>query len=450
MNSLYLLPLLFSLALADLILYEAGASPSSQGPVDGATICPTDFAYGISIQCTNLPGAKYANFTVDGIQVRQEKSRPYYIAGDVISTGFVNPWSAPFGQTVKIECVGSNNLSHIAEVTFFCQPIPDPTPEPEPTPLSFDDLEPGTMVFVEAGRDGAVGPELMDDLTFCPDTFESGRFSIFCKEGPDSARARFFVNRMKVRSDSSVPFHINRDFRGNVKAWMDAPEGFFVIECRLGANVKSQARVRVSCDEEPEPTMESVPKGEPMITQKADGCTLIDSRLSDLSQGWKETDEGVIFREGNPSLSIVAAGRFPLEYKFTPVVTSHYAVVVDMTTMDSRDYNDIWIKVDGDFTLIRRGVTKEGEGDGWIKGYHNADGRKSFISSIDFNAHSISTRAVLKAGVEYTFMISGRSTQVEVHKIILFPCGMEEGSICQRGDRTWKDFMVSCAGDENP
>lgn len=89
---------------------------------------------------------------------------------------------------------------------------------------------------------------------------------------------------------------------------------------------------------------------------------------------------------------------------------------------------------------MREGVGKRVSG--WIKGYHNRNGRAALTSTVDHNGHSIASGDVLQVGSEYLLEISGRSNGVTVHRVLMFPC-MGEG--CQR--RGWRDTQNICIPD---
>lgn len=437
---------------ATISVYEAGPRGKA-GPVltDGMTFCPSSFSSrGISIHCAKSLRAKNARFFVNGSFVKFERNAPFFINGNEGST--VTPWHrVPKGQ-VSLVCIQNDGTRSSANVIFSCSqqtpsPSPSSTPLPSPSSSQSPDLStspitsvsidgnPGEMNFQEAGRDGLKGPVLKDGMTFCPKMFPSEKFSIFCAQSDTSRFANFFIDDVIVRKEKAKPYYIRGDRDGFIRPWKDYPKNF-EVRCRLSDGSSSSAKVRISC-EEPE-----TPRIEPTITTTANGCVVIDARLSPLSEGWTETVDGLEFRAGNRSGEITEKGVSPLMYSFVPPVSSRYAFVLDMTTRQKTEHNDVWARwLDGGFSLMRHGVVFEKIEFGLIKVFHNAKGRAAISSSVDGEAHSISTANVLLKERMQTFYLGGRSTRVIVHRIILFPC---EGRSCERRNPEWKKRLREC------
>lgn len=448
---------------SQLVVYESGVQPGPHiGPIltNGTVICLNNYSPGINIFCEADTDATYADFYVNGVHVHQEQEKPFFMAGSNHINKDVYRWT-DIPHKANITCKLNSGTSISAQVTFSCQGNTQSQPSgvtdmsiepaamdlvaemPPIIPTSDDAVMPSTMVFREAGSGSGEGPILKDGVTFCPKTFGFNRFSVFCKESALSISAEFLVNGNPVRVERSTPYYIKGDQENTVNAWTDYPADWFVVECRLSDGTSSKASVRVFCDI---PLDEGVVKGEE-IFPTSEGCVLIDAKSAPVVGDWRETDNGVIFRPGDFAITIsVDKKAQKMSYFFTPPVTSRYAVVMDMTTAGGKDYNDIWMRFpEGGFALTRGGVRLEGVGEGWIKGYHNANGRAAIISSVDHNAHSVSTREILEAGHEYEIAISGRSSMVEMHRIVLFPCAGDDS--CQRGAKSWKNWINVCVGD---
>lgn len=167
------------------------------------------------------------------------------------------------------------------------------------------------------------------------------------------------------------------------------------------------------------------------------GCIFIDAKEAEPTNGWVAVEDGLIFRPDWIGSNITGAGRAPLVYMLVPTTTSQYAVIVDMTTSGGSEHNDVWLQLKGGFQIMRKGVASMVTG--WTKGYHNKRGRAAFVSTVDNNAHSISSGAVLQQGVHYVFKVGGRSSLVTFHRLLFFPC---EGDGCQRGG--WREKQNAC------
>lgn len=113
--------------------------------------------------------------------------------------------------------------------------------------VSPDPVLPGTsMVIMEAGAFGKIGPELVDGLVFCPDTFSDRGFSIMCIADGATA-ATFSVNGAFERAEKFAPFFIAGDFRGRVFPYVDAPIEA-TIECSPLGGDSLTVSVKFMCD----------------------------------------------------------------------------------------------------------------------------------------------------------------------------------------------------------
>lgn len=339
--------------------------------------------------------------------------------------------------------------------------------------------------------------------TICPSDYSSG-FSIECVTGT-TQRLSIRLNGKWLRTEKHAPYFVAGDSRGSPRPWNDYPK-HARITCRpkrihaklVSVNInfecessekKPSPRPVPSSDPTPTPTpstseefptqsatpspskitqptfMESTPdpdsgsnddpffdtdSGRKKLTmdQIKTGCIILDARTdvndSKLSPKWVVDDEneGLTFRKDDEREWVTKADESPLYYKVTATRSSRFAIVVDMTTRKPAEHNDIWISFQpGDLQAMRKRtpVMKKG----WIKGYHNKNGRAALILTVDFTPHVLSTGEVLVKGKDYMLGIGGRSSMVTVHRIVLFPC---DGIGCQRG-WPWRRSLASCLPD---
>lgn len=470
-------------AQATLELYTAGRSSvlvRKLQPVD--KICNDAFTTpGYNIKCVGQTFDSFADFYIDGVFEKRESKSPFFIGGDKLGVPY-NWKRAPKSGTARIECKLSSGTT-VSVVTFSCdsQQI---SPLPQPSIIRNPPLRKAKMYFVVAdGRTPAMLSrkiEVKSRMVFCP-MRELGSYtiSVLCaSDGQASTTARILVDREVVQDNISSPFLIAGQITGSNGVplpWTNIPAKPFRIECSLSTGISRKAKqVLVDCPGGPptgqpgpsssvSPTFSKapipshtssasptqtplvsrtgtpVPSSSSISSNEKDraGCVIIDVGTATPSNGWVRESEGLSFQPNNMATSITSANKAPLYFSFRPLQTSRHAVVVDMTTSGSSDFNDVWIHVENGFQLMRSGVAQNVTG--WIKGYHNKKGRAAMISHVDRNAHSIASANILETGVEYTFGLGGRSNRVTVHQILLFPCA---GTGCQRG--AWKNTQNIC------
>lgn len=401
---------------------------------DGDIICPDDYPSGLTIECEDTDRPQRAKFLVNGKFQRKEQSPPFYLAGD--KRGVPNPWE-DLPEEAKITCkVQPSKKQFSVTIKFSCN---EETPALNVGPGT----EPASMYFVPAHEFNTAAVLIQSGMTFCPrDSFGHNKFSIVCTSSPESTAAEFRVNGKIVREDFEAPFYISKEMTSdtnNPDSWENYPKRAFKVSCQLDdGTVQLLRKVRISCGDHAEEP--KAPKRPPSIKdeKKRAGCILIAAGNTALSAGWVAVDDGVAFHPGNDKARLASAGASTLYYKFTPERTSRYAVVVDFTSSDKSRWNDFFIKLDPvGFQIMRRG--KSSLLNGWLRVYHNMNGRAAFTSYLDVDAYSISTGDFLEQSVEYTFAISGRAPQVTIHQILLFPC---LGTGCQRGH--WRKVQNIC------
>lgn len=407
--------------------------------------------------------------------MRHEKVKPYFLAGD--RDGRVNrwlQWELYKGINKVIKCEQSDGTTYSATITLSYDSDPpsmaDTSPSPSPSssasfsstpsvsvsplttpgvmdPPTDNELGPGSLLLHPSGLIGDILYPISNGMTFCPEEFPFGEFTVQCVESDTSTSALFLINGSKAKSESVAPYFVAGDAGGKAYAWhgypMDEP---FTLSCQLSDGVTSTVTMTVMCeedDEDPRVTDEDISVDGVMTTQT--GCVIINAKASTLSDDWLKTDEGLIFRPHVDATYVASAGKSPLSYQFTAPVTTQYAFIIDMTTAHSTEHNDVWASFPaGGFQLLRGGIINEDErkGQGWTKVYHNGNGRELVSSTVDFAAHSMATKELLNQGVSYEVLLSGRSSKVEVHRIIMFPC---EGSGCQRASTNWRNRLAECA-----
>lgn len=322
--------------------------------------------------------------------------------------------------------------------------------------ISFSDKmmeteNPADLMIYEAGKNGKKGPKVTDGMTFDVNTFPSKTFSIVCAPSKDSVYAKFYINGELVKKENVVPYTIAGDWRGKINEWDSYPDSTFTIKCELSDGLKSTLELTIK-----DGTMMNMPMDNsddddnddsgnmPPTSGDGNGCVVIDAKTtltSPLSNGWTSESDGLAYKKNlNNKKAITRAGANALKYQFIAPKKSRFAFIIDMTTSNAVDFNDIWAKFNyGGFKLMRNNVST-GAKTGYIKVYHNANGRAQISSSVDHNPHSISTAKELKEGDTYTFYISGRSSKVTIHQIVIYPCS---GDTCQRGT-SWNDMLDTC------
>lgn len=306
---------------------------------------------------------------------------------------------------------------------------------------------------VGTGSDIREGPFLTDNQVFCPGDFSRKGFSIECVGDPAATGARFIVNRKirpVVRGDRFFINGINDD--GRVRPWRNFPRfpRAAVIICKLNTAQRFKVRVIFQCgddDDMPMPVPLPEPMPEPMpvpnaVETSGDGCVVIDARSSTVPGDWVRTNDGIAYKPTDSSIGVDGVNDI-IRYGFTVPVRSQYAFVLDMTTNEVAEHNDVWANFpSGGFIRTRDGVIRGGAQTFFIKVYHNNFKRDTLANTIDNDAHSIATASELEPGVNYEVEISGRSTMVTLHRIIMFPCSDPN---CHRTHPSWQQQLPRCA-----
>ncbi len=313
------------------------------------------------------------------------------------------------------------------------------------------------MLIIEAGVDGKKGPYVQNGMRFCPKTFSTKGFSIVCIEldGP----VEFQLNGMKVRIENHPPYTITGDLRGNIRAWNSYPSKA-TITCIPKTGPSLKATIQFSCAKRanapfalpiakhasPHGRRRRRPRsfiGPTPPPAKKSNCVVINSinYISKLSPGWTVDGTAVIFeKDGGDYEGIVSGNTAPLEYYFVPPATATYAITLDFESQGYTTHNDLWVRCPTGLNL-RSGRHVIRAQTGYVKVFHNRNGRAVEAYSLNFDRWSLSTATGLRRGRPYRIFIGGRSTEVTLHRIILFPCS---GMDCQYRSRTWIDGVQRC------
>lgn len=424
---LFLLTLLFnSFAHAQFFLISYGTFPHHHHRVRTLEaddiICPSNYPFGFNIECVIGPypsGVIQAtSIYINGIFVRTETNNSVFIGVDKNNNPC--PWiSYPSTATISCRPNGSILRSVSVSVKFLCQP--DVTDVDGSNVQSMP--ETSTMLDVSMAADMTDEPEWTGDfeVSTAPDTRpvpgkESISPEVVISESPSSS-ASPSTSTSPSPSLSSTP----------------------VPSQSLSSSPIPSTPTSTSSLVSPPPSVLS-------DTQRSAGCIIINAvsdLVSPISNGWVIDGDGLTFRKWEDSETITNEGQSPLYYNITATRNSRFAVTVDMTTRKHAEHNDIWVRFQPRGFQGIRGEKLKIE-TGWVKGYHNEYGRATKLYTTDFDPHSLSTAIELSNGETYSFGISGRSSKLTVHRIVLFPCS---GYACQDSDISWKTSLNVCMKD---
>jgi len=305
------------------------------------------------------------------------------------------------------------------------------------------------LQIIEAGRKGKYG-QVLPASSFCPERFSSKGFSIVCIPAAKDARWVIFkVNNKFYRREGSAPYVISGDIGDSIKPWKGYYNGM-VISCADDKGGYVSQRFFSDCKQhdkmahsrmQPPPPPPAPPVWKPSYPSKATSRSLpppppppvkarpppppppvktnpplappapkpaktgplgvnkefcVTRKAAQFVGGkpkdWKYVKNGaLVYKEGDMTHDVDSPRRALLKYNLWVPKESNYGIVVDMTTIHPTEYNDVWLSCDQYLSLRK-------------------------------HAHSISTRYKLKPNTKYECTIGGRSTNVIVHGIILFPC----------------------------
>lgn len=415
-------------ALGQLVLTTAGNSNRDIATLlqeNSLTVCKDDYPEGLNVRCDGNSNDEKAEFIVNGRKYRTEQAMPYYLAGDV--GGVPERWT-DIPNTANLVCI-TESVTYQSTIIFSClrssqNPIPNPTLASSPPALPLPPLLPGMMYAVAAGRKIATSAVMINSGSkICSRTqLGTKAFSVVCGGDRGIKWARFAVNGVIVQQDKNAPYSITKSWKlGKFAPWREAPLKPFNITCILSNGFQNTVSdIQFMCSQKQEPN--TSPTASPTVGgPQSSGCVNIQTRSAQESGDWIRLTDGMVYRPGNFSTSVSKPGIAPLQYKFTVQNLSRYAVVVDITSFDEQNYNDIWLSL-APGGLQLKSPTQNEHVEDWVKVFHRENGRSVTSRARASFVGSLSSGEILIPGREYTVFISGRSTRVVVHEIVLFPC----------------------------
>lgn len=316
-------------------------------------------------------------------------------------------------------------------------------------------------------------PPLPAVATICAADVYGGKFTLECQPDAPATSATFFVDGEEVRTERVVPYVLSGDSDGFAAPW-PVPDSA-TVRCRSSNGDEAVAMLTFSCPDDPAPMPMPMPTTRPPTTSppttdrpmpsppttrppttaapapapapeprggSASGpCVRIPatSFVGSKSPDWVSGGGALAYKPDDFSTGVDDSGDAPLMYKFRAPKDGRYVISIDMKTENGVDHNDVWVKGPaGGVSLEKPGSTMSDGG--WVKAYHNQNGRATEALSVDFNGHVISTKAELKAGTEYTVGVAGRSTRVTFYAVVMFPCS---GTSCGLTD-SYRQALKKC------
>lgn len=431
-------------------------------------ICPYDFAknngQGFTLECAHSDSTSQAHagetssaltkmaFAVNGLGVKVEKRKPYFISGDV--NGLPNAWRR-YPHVAVVSCLpeGRSDNSSTVTVVFSCHKTEaDIDNEYSEIPRrNIDDTKHadtfGNDDMVASSFDRQNGQHMASAQSLQTDSTLPAAEPI--EDETDLSMAII----PPPRTISEVLKDMDKQHREpwSGKEPRKASESRKIVPSPIANRSPMDASSATKSITKTTSTTTATTSNTKNDTEDVDDleCIVVDARRDlvggPLTPGWTYDEQkgGLTFRSDDWSESITPSGRSPLDYIVTPRKTSRYAVVVDMTTIKGAEHNDLWVRVTpGGLQAMRKEQNRKIK-TGWVKGYHNKKGRAAFVSTIDNNPHSLSTGDILKEGESYEVSIAGRSSMVTLHRIIMFPC---RGVECMRS-KSWNESLKQCVPD---
>lgn len=222
----------------------------------------------------------------------------------------------------------------------------------------------------EAGINGRFGPDLVNGTTFCPKLFADRGFSIQCIAPSTARSATFSVNGRFERQEMRPPYTIAGDSAGVIFPWNAYKPGKSFISCSTDSGERVTVKVDFDCGEgmpdekkdaskkktktpvrkpkkstknpevPPSSTTNSVEAAR-SASHSGGQCTTIPATgyVGSLAKGWENVNDGIFYKKDDPFEGVVPSSTARVTYKFTPPVTSKYALVLDMTTSHVTEHN---------------------------------------------------------------------------------------------------------------
>lgn len=430
----FIATLLISVTNAEFYLTLFGASPRRvRRLAKNDHICPSRYPTGFNIECVTGPFASGAveatSIYINGHWARTEANNQVYIGVD--QDGNPCPWTSyPSIATISCRPNGSILRSVSVYLKFMCKPSPNL-------------LESNAQSLPESSSTFDISMAV--DITEEPDWTTA--FSLpETSYGPESLSPPGKVTPEVSPSESPSPLPSLSTSTSPIPSFSKSASP---IPSSSKTPVSVPSLSSSAIPPTPTPTTSgNFPSSGLSESQTSAGCIVIDAvsdLVSPISSGWVVDSDGMTFRKWDDTESITNGGQSPLYYTVTATRNSRFGLSVDMTTRKHAEHNDIWLRFQpGNLQAMRehkvRNIT------GWVKGYHNEYGRATMIYTTDFDPHSLSTGIELRAGESYSLGISGRSSKLTVHHIVLFPC---YGYTCQDSDAFWKTSLNLCLPNSN-
>lgn len=359
-------------------------------------VCPKDYEqWGFTVECVTNIG-RSASIRVNRRWVRTEQREPFFVSGDAAT--FPRRWEN-YPSIAVIDCLPDARRTGAltTKIEFTCDDEDSSTTTPNASPSLSPSASPSQIVDEVPRHSPSITPSATSS-----------------------------------HSQSVSP----SDIVGEVPGYTQS-----ITPSATPSHSQSVTPPEIA-DEVPGPAVQLPGPVDPPVPTTS--CIKIDARADllnkTLPEGWvvDNENEGLTFRKGDDSTSITPKRVAPLYYSVTANADKRFAIVVDMTTRGNADHNDIWVRFSEKIQATHSGDSVIREG--WVKGYHNENGRATRTFTVDFTPHILSTGIVLQTGMAYKLGIGGRSSKVTVHKIYMFSCA--ENS-CQRGDR-WNEALERC------
>lgn len=144
------------------------------------------------------------------------------------------------------------------------------------------------------------------------------------------------------------------------------------------------------------------------------------------ARGWshvrREGMNGIIFDRNRRSRTIVRAGlEGVMCFDIKIQEGGQYYTTAITSSPDNTEHNDLWIRSDKGFRLLRDGRFRPTV-NSYVKGFQNSGHNRiaNTLKTIDHNGHYLITDVV--ANERFQICISGRSSMFEVFRIVLVKC----------------------------
>ena len=285
---------------------------------------------------------------------------------------------------------------------------------------------------VEAGIGGKEHPVLRNGFKLCP---PERKISFECLAPPsvDAHGVTMEMNNVH-KVERNRRYFLGGNMGENIFP-VDVPFGNIVLKCygNQGSSFSIEVSGTIECPNE---------STHVSTTASDDVCVAVKGTdyIGTLEMGWVLTGgTGVTYKPDDHSTGIVPPHHSVLTYQFQVPIAHNYAIVVDMGTKHPTEHNDIWLKCTGGFTLWKHDSMKTA--DGFVKVYHNGNGRRKEGVTIDFQGYSLSTKQIYYPDNTYTCYVGARSTMTTLYGILAFPCN---GNDCQRGSQLWSTRLSKC------